>query len=187
MTATTTTTAVTTPARRPTLYQFGADLDALDDLLDELGGDVSDPAVEAAIDAWQAELHAGRAEKLDGIAGYDKQLTIEEAACLAEAKEWTAKAGRIARRKAAVRAGVKLHMDRAGEKKLFSAKGVTFAVVTNGGHAALIVPDADRVPVDFLKTTVSVDTAKIRDALAAGATLDFAALDDRGNSLRIKS
>ena len=187
MTATTTTTAVTAPARRPTLYQFGADLAALDDLLYECGGDVTDPAVCAAVEAWQNELHAGRAEKLDGVWGYLRQNEMEIAALGEDIAAATAKKRSRQARSDAVKAMVRVHMDRAGERTLTSAKGVTFRVVGNGGAAPLLVPDADRVPVEFLKTTVSVDNDKIRAALAAGAALDFAALDDRGNSLRIKS
>ena len=174
------------PARRPPLYRYGADLAALDELLYEVGGDVTDPTVCAAVAAWQQELHVGRAEKLDDTHAYLKRLEMERDSCATQAAEWKARRDARQAHIDAVRGGVKAHMERTGERKLASAKGVVFALVANGGVAPLLVPDGDRVPAEFLKVVTMIDGDKVRAAIAAGEDLDFASLGERCSHLRVR-
>lgn len=72
-----------------TLTTIEQDLDALDALLAELGGDISEADAEAAIDAWFSELGEARDAKLNG---YARRIQALEWA--AEAKK--AEAARLA-------------------------------------------------------------------------------------------
>ena len=49
-----------------TLFEIGEDMQALSDLLAEVGGDVSDEEAEAAVDAWFEENGGNLAAKADG-------------------------------------------------------------------------------------------------------------------------
>ena len=51
-----------------TLVKIGADIRALEDLLFEMGGELTDGEAEKAIDGWLAELGDSLAEKLDSYA-----------------------------------------------------------------------------------------------------------------------
>lgn len=76
-----------------TLTNIEQDLDALDALLAELGGEISEEDAEAAIDAWFSELGEARDAKLDGYARRIQALEVaayakkEEAARLAAGRK----------------------------------------------------------------------------------------------------
>lgn len=69
-----------------TLYEITDDVRALDALLDDLAGDVSDDQVEAAIDAWFKENERNIDQKLDGYG-----VVIKNREYLAEARKAEAK------------------------------------------------------------------------------------------------
>src|SRR5262245_34808267 len=58
----------------PTLYQIGEDLRAIEELLLEVGGEVSDIDAERAIDQWLAEYGTARDEKVDAYCGLLKEM-----------------------------------------------------------------------------------------------------------------
>ena len=184
-------TALTLPTnRRPTLFAIGADELALMDLLVEAGGDISDPATEAAVDAWAAELATRRGEKLDSVDALLKQLAMHHMACQEEAQAWTWRAARHAKAAESVRGVVSRYLAAAGLTKVESAKGVRFALVANGGKRAVrldATPPED-LPARFARTvtTTTPDKDAIRKALEAGESLDFAVLEERGTRLSIK-
>lgn len=176
--------------RRPTLYAVAADELALMDLLLDCGGDISDPAAEAAVDAWAAELALRRGEKLDSIDGLLKQLAMQRDAAGDEAREWSARAAKHAKAIDSVRGVVSRYMAAAGVTRCESAKGVRFALVANGGRRAVrldsITPE--ELPARFARTVTAVaaDKEAIREALEAGETLPFATLAEVGTRLTIR-
>lgn len=169
-----------------TLFTIGLDLEALDALLDEAGGDVTDPAVNAAVTGWITSLHAERGAKLTGFFNLIRRLEHEEVAAAAMVTEWTVKRGARRRRIDAVKGLLKTFMEQSGLKSMDSDGGVRFLLAANGGPLPVRIADADMIPVEYLKTVVSSDMSKIRDALELGESVPGACLVERGTHLRIK-
>ena len=61
----------------------------------------------------------------------------------------------------------------------------SIGIQKNGGKAPMII-DEDMVPNDYLLYTPSINKDLIRQQLEKGEELDFAHLEERGESLRIK-
>lgn len=194
----------------PTLWQIGDDLEALEALLAEVGGDVSEEEAEAAIDAWLAETRETEAAKLDR---YGALIRTLEARAEIQEKE----AARLMERAQVNRNAVKrlkdrllMHLERTGRTK---ADGhlYSFTVAKNGGKPPLVIDegiDPMTLPVQYRRASmvllcptdetldalrdqcsrleVEPDTAAIRAALDAGEFLPFARIGERGRHLRIR-
>ncbi len=177
------------PVKR-TLFEIGAELQALDALLDDLGGDVSDPEVGAAVDLWYASLMADEGRKLEDWVGYVRQLEMEVAVAREEAERFLAKARSREARIEWLKGAMKSHLELTGRTKATTAAGRTLAVQKNGGKAPLAWVGArvtpDDVPEEFVRVVREVDTDKVRAALEAGRQLPFAKLEERGTHLRIR-
>ena len=173
----------------PTLYAIGEDLLALDALLEERDGDITDPDVAAAIDAWAAELTANLAVKLDSCVGYIRTLEMEEAAAKAEAEQWQHKAASRAKRRDLFKARVKSILEATGQTKVTTATGRVVAVQANGGNPPVIYADPldpAKVPDEYCIVRRTIDNAAVLAALKEGETLPFAHLGERGSHLRIR-
>jgi hypothetical protein len=170
-----------------TMFDIGADLEALTDLLAERGGDISDPDVDAAVTAWFAELSAEEGAKLDRVYGLIRQFESEEAVYKAEADEY---ARRSAARGAAARRlkdMVRKHIEMAGRRKAVSAAGRTFTVCINSSNPVVFQDGLDPrdVPDEFVRLSRVIDGKAVRAALVAGTPLPWAAFGPRGSHLRI--
>lgn len=183
------TTEQTLPAGR-TLWEIGSDLEALEDLLMEVGGDVTDEEAERAIDAWLEETR-------------EAEIQEKEAARLME----RAQVNRNAVRRLKDR--LLAYMDRRGTPKL-SGNLYSFTASDNGGKLPLIVDDVDPMtlppqyrkavmvllcPTDetlealkdqCAKLEVEPDGDAIRAALEAGQELDFARFGQRGRHITVR-
>lgn len=172
------------------LWEISADMQALDELLFEADGEISDEEMEAAIDAWLQENADNLTQKLDGYCA-----VIAEREALAELRV------REGRRLIAL-ANSDLHKTTALRlrlKSFFEAHGMTkyetgrhkFTVAKNGGQQPIIIqPDwlvePARAPERFHKVTIELDKDAIRSALLAGEEVEACVLDERGTHLRIK-
>ncbi len=169
------------------LFDIGEDLLAIDGLIDDLDGDISDPAVDAALGMWLNESETEEGVKLDGYAGYIRQLEHEADVAKAEAEEYRRRAQTRENRVAWLKARLIQHLQRTGRTKVATATGRTVAVQSNGGRRPVTfieLFDADSIPIEFTKRVV--DDEAIRAALEAGQELNFAHLGERGVHLRIK-
>ena len=183
------------PVKR-TLFEIGAELQALDALLEDLGGDVSDPEVGAAVDLWYASLMADEGRKLEDWVGYVRQLEMEVAVAREEAERFLAKARSRESRIEWLKGAMKAHLEGTGRTKATTAAGRTLAVHKNGGKAPLAWVTSDGltvgetaatdVPDEFCVMRRTIDVEKVRAALEAGRQLPFARLEERGTHLRIK-
>lgn len=170
-----------------TLFAISEDLLALDHLLEELGGDVSDPAVDAAITAWMTELGADESLKFDGYVNYIRQLEMEAAAAQAEANDYAERAQTRRNRVAWLKSRVKDHLEATGRKKAGTATGRTLAIQANGGMTPILwaeTIDIEAVPENLTKRVL--DTEAVRFELEAGRELPIARLGKRGTHLRIR-
>lgn len=183
-------TATDKPATKRTLLNIADDMVALDNLLEETGGDVTDPEVEAAIDSFMAELQTDLDNKTDNYCGLIRQKELL-AACRKEEAERLRMAAKAEENQAKyLKDRLKLVLEFLGVKK--AGKVRTASVCNNGGKQPLIMPpvtDPDMIPERFRKviSQVVVDEDKVREALEAGEDLgSFAQLAPRGTHLRIK-
>jgi hypothetical protein len=80
---------------RRTLFEISTDLLALYDRIEELGGDVTAPDVEQAIDAWFERLSHERDEKLDNYAALIRELEARAQARRDEAKRLADRARKV--------------------------------------------------------------------------------------------
>jgi len=172
-----------------TLFAISDDLLALNDLLEQLDGDVTNPEVDAAVTKWFAELANDESKKLDGYAGYIKQMEMESVAAKAESEQWAAKARTRDNRVKWLKERVKVYLELTGRTKATTETGRVFAIQNNGGVVPLIInegTDPRSIEPQFQKVTYSFDSEAIREAIADGKELPWAHLDKRGTHLRLK-
>lgn len=173
------------PVRRRTLLDISDDVMALDDLLDEIGGDITD--CEAAIDQWFAELGIERDKKIDGYGSLIAELTNRAEIRQQRAAEMLALAELDKK---------KVHYLKQRLLEFFQAHNITqlhtdrfrFTRCKNGGKQPMWCEEADRLPDEYRRQVITYkpETEKIRAELECGKELGFARLLDRGEHIRIK-
>lgn len=188
------TTAPAAP-KRPSLFQIGEEMQQLDRLLTDCGGDISDPAVEAHVTKVAADLADAEAKKLDGILWYMRQMEHQEAAVRAQADqlaelmtEYNTAATKLERGRERLKKLVKEHLERTNRTEATSEAGVSFRIQANGGAPSLEYDPGLRptdVPEEF--RAVSFNRTAIGAALAAGKEVPGCKLVPRtGTHLRIR-
>ncbi|MEM1354330.1 MAG: siphovirus Gp157 family protein [Planctomycetota bacterium] len=171
-----------------TLLNITADLEAIDQLLAEAGGDVTDPSVCEAIEAWMSELDHDLKKKVDGYAAYLTELLARIALRKAEAKRLNERAKIDANAVAKLKERLLCGLKELGMKKVETDRYVV-TVARNGGKQPLdISVPAEELPPRFTREVRSIEVNKdeLRSALEAGEEVNGAILMDRGESLRIK-
>lgn len=173
---------------RRSLYAIGSDYVELERLLDDCGGDISDPLVEAEFDRLAGDLLNEEATRLDGMIAFMKQLGMEAAACRSEAEEWAKRRDAKDALRDRIRQMILDHLIRTNRNRVQTQDGLTLAVQKNGGKEPVVVDrDAETVAPDrFCKMLRVVDKDAVRDALESGESLFFARLLPRGCHLRIR-
>lgn len=192
-----------------TLWEIGDDLRALDDLLYEVGGDVSEAEAEAAIDEWLTETRRAEADKVDAYAALIKTFEARAKAKKAEARHLQDRA-RIEENAAKnMKERMKLYLEAKGERKV-DGNLHGFTVAGTGGRAPVDIDDVDarELPTPYRRARmvllhptdetldaledqcqrldVEPDKDAIREALEAGEDLPFARLGERGTHLRVR-
>lgn len=172
------------------LFEITDDLLKLNDLLDEVEGDVSRfGEMEPAITAYMDSLAGEEAAKLDAYVNLIRQLESEAAVAKAEAEQYAKKAKTRESRAAWLKERLKMHMEQTGQGKVDTERGRTVTIQRNGGKLPVTVNDSvdlNAIPLWCVKIVRSVDTDAVRSALERGEALDFARLGERGTHLRIK-
>lgn len=172
------------------LFEISSEILEFEELLTEVGGEVTDEETEARIDKWFEDIAEERDEKLDNYAALIMQLQGRAAIRKAEADRMAklAKVDQNAadRLKARLQTFFDLHkMERVDTKrfKLVYSK--------NGGLKPLklttdVVDDPELLPVEYRTLTYSPNGKAIREALDNGIELEFAELGEQSKSLKIK-
>lgn len=172
------------------LFAITDDLIRLNDLLDEIEGDMSRLGeMESAITGFMDSLSGEEAAKLDAYVNLIRQLETEAAVAKAEAEQYANKARTRESRAQWLKDRLKMHMERTGQTKVETERGRTVAIQKNGGKLPLAVNEdvnLDALPLWFTKIVRSVDTDAVRTALERGEILDFARLEERATHLRIR-
>ena len=175
-----------------TLYEISEELHALREVLEASDGDVTNPAVEAAIDTWQAELHQNRDQKIDNYCALITQLEYDAGALTAEADRlsYLAMSKRVASNamlnqadhlRARLLGFLQVHGIRRLPLNRFrvSRRG-------NGGLQPLVITET--VPQEWVESEVVEKPNKeaIRTFLESGEKLPFAHLGQRKERLVIE-
>ena len=159
------------------LYQLTQNYDAvLNMLYDE---DTDEQMILDTLEAIEGEIE----EKADGYAKIIKELESKKNARKEEAKRLTESAKAFENRVNILKQNLYNSMKQTGKTK-FTTDLFTFNIAKNGGKQTLTIDG--EVPTEYTKTIIENDTEKIRQALEEGQELNFAHLEPRGESLRIK-
>ena len=175
-----------------TLFNISDDIRALDDLLIEIDGEVTDTTAEEAIDNWLAELGEERDEKLDQYAwlitqseGYAENIKAEIDRLKRRQKAMENKATRLKER-------LELFLKTHGIEKIQTAK-FTFALQKSGGKPKVILDDyfidhAVELPEGLRRVKFEPDLSAIREKIEAGDeyALGIARLETPQKKLRIR-
>ena len=171
-----------------TLYQIADDLRALEALLVEAGGDISDPAATAAFEEWEAELSTNLAGKVDNYCGLITEIEVRAAARQAESDRLRDLARVDDNAAKALRERLLFVLQTRNVPKVDTER-FRVSVAKNGGKAPLDVRvGPDELPAWAVKkrTVVETDKDAIRARLEAGESLPFATIMERGTRLVIK-
>jgi len=173
-----------------TLFEISDELAAIEELLTENGGDITDDAAGETLEAWFDQLTDARDAKIDD---YCRLITMVTARANARTEELT-------------RLGALVDTDENTIKRLKTAlhnfmleRGVTkietplhkLTIAKNGGKAPLVIPedwrnDPASAPEQYHRKVVHLDTDLIRADLAGGEEIPGCAIGERGTHLRIK-
>ncbi len=172
------------------LYSIGADLLALEQMLIDCEGDVTDKETEEAIDRWLATLGAERDNKITRMCGLITNLETNAVACAGEIK-------RLQMLQRANENGAQRLKDRL--KEFFQLHRITKLdlgtfrpqIRANGGKAPLIIPESwerepARAPEAFQRHVIQLDKEFIRDVLEAGDEIEGCYINERGTHLRLR-
>jgi len=167
------------------LFQITEDLAALDELLAEVGGDISDPKVAETVDAWMAELDKNLHAKVDNYVALITEMRHRAESRNAESERLAERARIDEDASDWLAARLRQALEERGVKKIETDR-YAVSIVGNGGKQPLVF--TGDVPADWHKTrtTVEPDRERIRASLEAGEALPFATLGDRGRRLSIR-
>lgn len=169
-----------------TLYQITQDLQALDELLAESGGDITDEQTAQAIEAYFTELDADLASKADNYAALIRTLEARAATRKDEAGRMRALAASDESNAQRLKARLKQAFEERGITKLETAR-FRLGVRGNGGLQSVDVSvPAETLPTIYQAVEVSPNTAAIRKALSEGVEIPGCVLMERGTHLSIK-
>lgn len=172
------------------LYEISKELLEFEQLMTDLEGEIPSEEIERQITEWFENISDQRDEKIDNYAALIRTMDARAKMRKEEAKRLTLLAqtdeNAVSRLKERLKYFFQTH-----ELGTLQTRRFKVSLANNGGVRPLIlsveayeVPEC--LPDEFKKSTVTANTTAIREALEAGAELDFAQLGERGQSIRIK-
>jgi hypothetical protein len=171
------------------LYEISEQIQALDQLLANLGGDVTEGTDGATIEKWAEEYQWMEREKVDGYVKLIKNIEGQQGAIDDEVKALTEKSRVLDNRISRLKSLVKFIMDQRKTKRL-EGNVWSFVIQKNGGKdpIELLVEDPEKLPDEMVKIIRKADLDAIREALEAKKpeALAVARIGERGESLRIR-
>lgn len=173
-----------------TLYQISEDLTALEDILTQGDGEISDDEAGLALEAWFDALGEERDAKIDNYCALIAELTTKASAREVEGNRLMALATTDANAAKRLRDRLKLFLDAHGMTKLETNR-FKLTVAKNGGASPLLIPDEwtsdpSSAPEQFHRRIVQLDKNAIRTAIEDGQDIPGVAIGERGTHLRIR-
>ena len=173
------------PETRRTLFDISNDLLAFYERIEALGGDITAPEVEQAIDTWFEQLSHERNEKLDNYAALIRELDARAKARRDEAKRLNERAKRDEEHAAYFKQRL-MNFFQDHHLKTVETRRYRLTLQRSGGKMPVILTaEPDALPEEFQRWKVSANLDAIREALEHGADLDFATLGERRSYVRI--
>lgn len=180
-------------ATNKTLFQITGELQILEQVLDDFDGDITDAEKEARIDAVLqqfAENDAEFADKLDSYVYLIADFESRKEFRLAESKRLYALAKQDETNEKRLRLRLKESLKLLNRTD-FQTKLHKFKVAKVGGKLPMVLDNnyTGEIADEFMKTIPEqrvIDNDAVREFLEAGNTLEFAKLEQRGDTLKIK-
>lgn len=167
------------------LFSISDDLEKLNELLDECD---QEPEQQELINQWLELLGEERDKKLDSYAALITEMMARAEVRKAEAKRMMELAAIDENRAKLLKDRLKWFFETHNLKTVETPR-YRLSLAKNGGKQPLTLRAGlapNEIEERFQKVSIDLDTTAIREALEAGEQLDFAALGDRGTSVRIK-
>jgi hypothetical protein len=176
-----TTTKTDIPTRKETLFTIGESFYALESLLIETDGEITDE-----IDEWLQEYQAKEDQKVDAYC----YLIQKFESIAAEAKRLAERAASYNSKVRSLKDRLKIYMELRGRDRIETPR-FTVSVCGNGGLQPIELNDdvsVERLPEQFVRTHQEPDMNSLRDAILSGdeEAMRFASVQPRGTHLRIK-
>ena len=173
-----------------TLYEIGEDVRALNEMLEELGGDISEPEIEAAFDVWFAEVKTNQIAKVDAYCALIREFEAKSDARANEAARLLKLSHADSDAADRLKKRLKWFMDATEQAKIETPR-FKVAVQKNGGTIPLIVnpaweADPASAPEQFHKVRIDLDKEAIREAMRNDEAVEGCAIGERGTHLRIR-
>ena len=161
------------------LYEIVAELQ---DFVTQNEGLEDEQAYKDTLEALQGELD----DKVSQWARCIKNLDAEKTAVKEEADRLAAKAKSIDNQISHMKSTLMMFLKAAGRDKAGDAV-IKASIAKNGGKAPLIVDyiNAEDLPQEFQKVTISANNDAIREALEGGQQLEWARIGERGEHVKI--
>ena len=170
-----------------TLLEITDDMLALDALLAECGGDVTDPRAEEAVNEWMNGLSQDFEFKVDNYAALISEMRARAQVRREEAERIAAKVKRDEDAARWLCDRMRDALTLLGRKKVETSR-YTLTVAGNGGKLPLFIEDETKVGEDYTEIVEvrKIDKDKLREDLESGKEVPGCYLMPRGTHLRIK-
>lgn len=175
---------------KKTLFEIQAEVRALEEVILEAGGDITDEETEKIIDDWFAEIKTNRDEKLDNYAALIRMLEVRADVRKAESTRLLSLAKPDLNLAKRLKERLKFYLE-VTKEAIINTNRYRFSMVNNGGSLPVhldqyLADHPEELPEGYRRVVFEPDLVKIREALERGEKLEFAQLGERGKSLRIK-
>ncbi len=178
-------TATATEPKSRSILDITDDLQALQALLEEVGGDITGEQTEAAINAWLDEAKANKAAKVEQYCRLIRLFELHGAAIKAEMDRLKKRAEVKANAQESLRARLKWAMEQWGDSKI-DAGSFLVSIAKVGGKAPLKITDESIIPEEYGVRTWVLSKDSVREALENGRKVPGCELGERGTTLKIK-
>lgn len=160
------------------MYELTQEWEHIFDML--LDPEIPEEAIIDTIEMIELDMDA----KADNYAKIIKSMDGDVSKIDAEIKRLQERKAGISNRKDWLKSNLETMMRTTGRTK-FKTALFSFGIQKNGGVLPLVLDESKEVPNEWRKPG-EPDTGKIREFLQNGGELPFAALGERGESLRIR-
>jgi hypothetical protein len=172
-------------SRHFTLYEIGQEAAALDALLNEMGGDISDDETADIIDEWLRGNESALQTKVDGYCALIREYSARANARKEEMKRLRALVESDENRAKRMKERLLRFFEDRDIQKLETSR-FRVSAHSNGGLPPLIInEDTNPHEISDQFQRVEIDENAVREALNLGVELDFACYGARGTHLRI--
>jgi hypothetical protein len=169
-------------AEKKTLTTLVSDQVALDNLLLEVAGNITDPEAEAAVSEWMAEITSGIANKVDGYEFRMEAIRLQAEKFKARAEMFSAAAKALTNLENNLKDRLKYSMIQMDKNEI---SGNYYRYKLQNSKASVHISDETLLPAEYLtaKMVYTPNKTAIKDAIEEGRTVPGASLE-RGFTLR---